>query len=93
MTQALGIKPVSPGFKEYDIIPHLGRGLTWVKGHVPTPLGDIRMSINSDSGKVTMSAPEGTIGRLGIPKMGKTINSIAFDNTLVWDGVFHSRNR
>jgi hypothetical protein len=91
--EVLGIKPVSPGFKEYDIIPHLGRGLTWVKGHVPTPLGDIRMSINSDSGKVTMSAPEGTIGRLGIPKMGKTINSIAFDNTLVWDGVFHSRNR
>ena len=90
--EVAGIKPVSPGFKEYAIVPHLGRSLTWVKGTVPTPHGEIGMSINVDSGEMSMSAPAGTIGRLGIPKMEKTIHSVAFDNVVVWDGVFHSAN-
>ena len=90
--EVLGIKPVSPGFDKYEIIPHLGRSLTWVKGHVPTRHGDIQMSINIDNGTALMSAPEGTIGRVGIPKMGKSINSIMFNNVLVWDGAFHSAN-
>ena len=50
------------------------------------------MSINVDSGEMSMSAPVGTTGRLGIPKMEKTINSVTFDNVVVWDGVFHSAN-
>jgi hypothetical protein len=90
--EVAGIKPVSPGFKEYAIVPHLGRSLTWVKGTVPTPHGEIGMSINVDSGEMSMSAPAGTIGRLGIPKMEKTIRSIVFDNVVVWDGVFHAAN-
>ena len=90
--EVAGIKPVSPGFKEYAIVPHLGRSLTWVKGAVPTPHGEIGMSINVDSGEMSMSAPAGTIGRLGIPKMEKTIRSIVFDNVVVWDGVFHAAN-
>jgi hypothetical protein len=57
---------------------------------VPTPHGEIGMSINVDSGEMSMSAPAGTIGRLGIPKMEKTIRSIVFDNVVVWDGVFHA---
>lgn len=90
--EVAGIKPVSPGFKEYAIVPHLGRSLTWVKGAVPTPHGEIGMSINVDSGEMSMSAPAGTTGRLGIPKMEKTIESVTFDNVVVWDGVFHAAN-
>ncbi|MEI6565010.1 MAG: alpha-L-rhamnosidase C-terminal domain-containing protein [bacterium] len=90
--EVAGIKPVSPGFKEYAIVPHLGRTLKWVKGKVPTPHGEIGMSINVDSGEMSMSAPAGTTGRLGIPKMEKTIKSVTFDNVVVWDGVFHSAN-
>ena len=90
--EVAGIKPVSPGFKEYAIVPHLGRSLTWVKGSVPTPHGEIGMSINGASGEMSMSAPAGTTGRLGIPKMEKTIRSIVFDNVVVWDGVFHAAN-
>lgn len=36
----LGIVPVSPGFKEVRIDPHLG-SLEWVRGSFPTPYGKI----------------------------------------------------
>jgi alpha-L-rhamnosidase len=90
--EVLGIKPIAPGFTEYAIIPHLGRSLTWVKGTTPTPKGDIGMSIHVDTGEISMSAPAGTLGRLGIPKVEKTISSIRFNGAIVWDGVFHASN-
>ncbi len=88
--EVLGIKPLSPGFDSYEIVPHLGRTLTWVKGSVPTPHGEIRLHLNTAKGTAVMSAPAGTTGRIGIPKIGKKMDSITFNKTLVWDGSFHS---
>ncbi|MFZ4582789.1 MAG: GH116 family glycosyl hydrolase [Paludibacter sp.] len=42
----LGVYPTEPGYKAYIIEPNLG-GLKWMEGTVPTPVGDIKVSVNS----------------------------------------------
>jgi hypothetical protein len=88
--QVLGIQPTSPGFQTYQILPHLGSALTYVTGATPTPSGNIQASFNVSNGLCTVSAPSGTVGTVGIPKVGKTINSISINGTLAWNGSFHS---
>jgi len=87
---ALGIVPTLPGFKTYDVLPHLGRTLTRVSGSTPTPFGDIRASFDVASGSCALSAPTGTVGRLGIPKVEKTIARITVNGQLAWDGNYHA---
>jgi hypothetical protein len=87
--EVLGIVPTSPGFATYDVMPHLGATLTRVSGTTPTPRGDIRASFNVASGDGAVTAPAGTLGRIGIPKAGKTITRIAVNGRLAWDGDFH----
>jgi hypothetical protein len=41
----LGVSPLQPGYEQYSIHPNLG-GLEWMEGKVPTPKGDIAVSIN-----------------------------------------------
>ena len=88
--EVLGIVPTSPGFKTYDILPHLGRTLTRVSGKTPTPFCEICASFDVSSGACKISAPAGTLGRIGIPKVEKTIRRISVNGQLVWDGKFHS---
>ena len=56
----LGVKPVKPGYAEYEVCPVLG-GLKWMEGEVPTPFGKIsvkmdgqRVTVRSDGGKGTL---------------------------------------
>jgi alpha-L-rhamnosidase len=88
--EVLGIKPTSPGFSTFDITPHLGRTLTSVSGITPTPHGAISASFNVSTGACAISVPDGTVARIGIPKVEKTINSIKVNGTLAWDGAFHA---
>lgn len=85
----LGIVPTLPGFKKYDLLPHPGQSLTQVSGDTPTPFGNISASFDFKSGICKVSAPNGTIGRFGIPKIGKSIASIIINGKLAWDGVYH----
>lgn len=87
--EVLGIIPTTPGFKTYDIIPHPGRTITRVSGKTPTPHGIISASFDTGSGKCTVTAPAGTIGRIGIPKAEKTINRVSVNGILAWDGIYH----
>jgi hypothetical protein len=87
--EVLGIVPTSPGFGTYDVLPHPGRTLRRVSGTTPTPRGDIRVRFNVASGDSTVSAPAGTLGRIGIPKVGKTITRVSVNGRLAWDGDFH----
>jgi hypothetical protein len=87
--EVLGIKPTAPGFATYEILPHLGRTLTSVAGTMPTPLGNIQASFNVSNGLGTVSAPAGTVGKIGIPKVEKNISRITINGTLAWDGTFH----
>ncbi len=88
--ELLGIKPTTPGFKTYAIIPHLGRSLTSVKGKTPTSFGDISASFNIATGACQIIAPPGTVGRFGIPKAEKSISSIAINGITTWDNAFHA---
>src|SRR5690606_32625673 len=65
-----------PGFETFSIKPFLSSRITRVKGDVPTPKGTISFSIDSRSGELTLSIPEGTTGNLAIPKSGKQITNI-----------------
>lgn len=88
--EVLGIKPTAPGFATYQIVPHLGRTLTHVTGKTPTPLGSIQASFNVATGACSVTAPAGTIGTVGIPKVERIINSITINGTPAWDGAFHA---
>jgi len=90
--EVLGIKPTSPGFASYDILPHLGRTLTTVSGKMPTPLGDISAGYDISSGICYLTAPIGSIGRIGIPKVEKNISKIKVNGVIAWDGRYHSVN-
>ena len=65
----LGVKPVSPGYKDYIIEPNLG-GLQWMQGTVPTPNGDIRVYVSTKQIKV--SADNG-VGMLRFKSKNKPV--------------------
>ncbi|WP_179413461.1 alpha-L-rhamnosidase C-terminal domain-containing protein [Mucilaginibacter sp. E4BP6] len=48
----LGVKPTSPGYRDYIIEPNLG-GLQWMQGSVPTPNGDIKVYVSTKQIKVS----------------------------------------
>jgi len=87
--EVLGIKAASPGFATYQVLPHLGRTLTYVAGAMPTPAGSIQASFNVSNGLCAVSSPAGTVGRIGVPKVEKSISSITVNGALAWDGAFH----
>ncbi|WP_255474284.1 alpha-L-rhamnosidase-related protein [Pontibacter qinzhouensis] len=53
----LGVKPLSPGYSTYEVVPVLG-GLQWMEGTVPTPNGDI--TIYCSTSQIKVKATEGT---------------------------------
>ena len=63
-TGVLGIKPLQPGFREFSINPCLA-GITQAQGVVPTPYGDISISLvkqNMNHIEIKMKIPQGTCG-------------------------------
>lgn len=86
--EVLGIKPTSPGFKTVDILPNLGRKLTRVSGNVYTPLGTVEASFNVSTGDASVSIPQGAVGRIGIPKVEKSIKQIKVNGNIVWKGEY-----
>ncbi len=83
--EILGIKPTSPGFSTYVIIPHLGETLTSVEGKVLTPHGNIYASFNVKNGQCNIITPIETLGEVGIPKVKKKIVSIQINGQLAWE--------
>jgi len=89
--ETLGIKPVAPGFGAYEVFPHLGRTLTSVSGAVPTPKGILRAAFDVAKGRANLTAPAGTLGRIGIPTAEKNLQRIRINGKLAWqNGTFHS---
>lgn len=78
--EVLGIKATSPGFRTFDIKPHLGRQVTRVSGSTPTPYGTIEASFNTETGECKVIIPEGTTAKIGIPKVEKAIIDIRMND-------------
>ena len=84
-----GIRPTTPGFTIVDIVPHLGRTLTWVKATAPTPHGIISESLNVNHGTAKYTIPAGIVARIGIPKVDRRITTITINGNPTWhDGHF-----
>ena len=64
----LGVAPASPGFKTMTIHPHVC-DLTWAKGKVPTPHGDVEISWKWAAGTLFLEAtiPAGTEAEVILP--------------------------
>lgn len=59
----LGVKPLAPGFQLFEVSPHLG-GLKWIEGTVPTAKGDVHVSMDSKTIKITTVATGGVLSIL-----------------------------
>jgi hypothetical protein len=86
----LGIKPVTPGFKYFSVIPHLGRTLTWVKGDMPTPYGPVTADFNILSGIYKITVPSGTIAReIALPTGGRKVRKVMVNGKVLPEDVSH----
>jgi hypothetical protein len=56
----LGVTPTSPGYQTYLVEPELG-GLKWMKGEVPTPAGNIALSVTEKQITVETVAGNGIL--------------------------------
>jgi len=75
----LGVRPTQPGYAAYLVEPHLG-GLTWIEGKVPTPHGDIAVSMSQHQIQVT------TAGGIGILRFGSRSPPHSMDGDIQVDG-------
>ncbi len=84
-----GIRPMTPGFATVDIVPHLGRTLTWVKATAPTPHGIICESLNVNRGTARYRIPNGIVAKIGVPNVFRRITEITINGQPAWkDGHF-----
>lgn len=84
--EVLGIKPTSPGFKTFNIIPHLANGVTSVKGKTPTLSGDIYSDFNEVSGVSTITVPNGTMAeKVAIPTGQNPVDKISLNGVMIWN--------
>lgn len=49
----LGVRPLEPGFTRFEVRPFLG-DLEWAKGVVPTPQGEVKVSLKREADKITL---------------------------------------
>ncbi|MCR4920997.1 MAG: hypothetical protein K5945_04725 [Bacteroidaceae bacterium] len=68
--EMLGIKPLTGGFRTFQVKPHLAGYATRVSGQTMTPHGPIRASFDLQTGHHSLTVPEGTTAMLYIPKEG-----------------------
>lgn len=85
--EVLGIKPLEPGFKVFEIIPHLGDTISYVNGSTPTLNGLISASFNVKSGITTLEIPKGTLAkRVAIPLGDNTVKSLFLNGKPILSG-------
>ncbi len=70
-TEVLGVAPLEPGFRRVRIAPQ-PVDLTWARGRVPTPHGEIEMAWAWTEGRfdLSLSLPEGVEAEVTLPSPG-----------------------
>ncbi|WP_288880361.1 alpha-L-rhamnosidase C-terminal domain-containing protein [Pedobacter panaciterrae] len=85
--EILGIKPLEPGFKVFEIMPHLGDTISYVNGSTPTLNELISASFNVKSGITILEIPKGTLAkRVAIPLGGNTVKSLSLNGKPILNG-------
>ncbi|MCC8425829.1 alpha-L-rhamnosidase C-terminal domain-containing protein [Mucilaginibacter sp. UR6-11] len=94
--EVLGIKPLEPGFKIFEIVPHLADTITAVKGSTPTGHGIISAGFDLKTGRSTIVIPTGTMAKLtAVPIGTNTAKALYLNGKLIWNGkaiksIFHN---
>ncbi|KAH8202246.1 hypothetical protein TruAng_003623 [Truncatella angustata] len=81
----LGVKPIKPGFEEWSVRPHAG-GLSWARGVVPTPRGNISVQWTTDNRQIDIcvDAPPGTYGTIGVVSSRFQEGMVVINGELEW---------
>jgi hypothetical protein len=81
-TQLLGVAPTGPGFATCRIHPRPG-DLTWAKGVVPTPKGDIQVEWEQSNGKLSLQTevPEGVEAQVVLDRSPGRRQALSHDGT------------
>ncbi len=71
----LGVQPVDPGYATFTVAPHFG-SLSWARGAVPTPYGQIFVSWTKRGGSysLTVKAPPGTTASIALDGLHAKVN-------------------
>ncbi len=74
----LGIRPLTPGFKQAVIAPRLG-DLTWIKGRVPTPQGTIEVDAERTARGLVLRVqlPAEVSAEVHLPRFGDAVPKIS----------------
>jgi len=66
----LGVSPVEPGFRRFEVRPQPVKEVTWAKGLVPTPHGAITVDWELIGGalKLSLAVPPGTTADVVMPR-------------------------
>jgi hypothetical protein len=69
-TYLLGIEPLTPGFRRFQVRPMLVSEVDWARGRVPTPHGFVEAGWRreGDTFKMVLTVPDGTEAELVLPK-------------------------
>lgn len=82
----LGLQPVKPGFEEWNLRPNPG-DLSWARGVVPTPRGNISVqwSLSSTGIDICVDVPLSTNGTVGVGSDGLSGGRVVVNQQIVWD--------
>ncbi|MEV7064523.1 discoidin domain-containing protein [Streptomyces collinus] len=82
-----GVRPTEPGWTSYEVVPQTGT-LTRINTVTPTDKGDIRFGIVRDGTRatLTLTSPNGTTARVGVPVYGGSQPVIKANGTTVFTG-------
>jgi hypothetical protein len=86
--RVLGVRPAAPGFKTVEIRPSLC-DLSWAKGRVPTPQGDVAVSwaLGNDKLTLKLTVPAGAEGDVTLPTSRFEQPSVTMNNRKIGAAV------
>ncbi|MDR1859967.1 MAG: hypothetical protein LBR06_03495 [Bacteroidales bacterium] len=80
--EILGVKPWLPGFKSFNVKPHLSAKVKWVKGSTPTPYGAVKVAFNIETGIGELTVPQRTTATFAVPKSGRSLKEVSFNDSI-----------
>ncbi|KAF2796060.1 glycoside hydrolase family 78 protein [Melanomma pulvis-pyrius CBS 109.77] len=81
----LGVKPTRTGFAEFSVKPNIPEGVTWARGVVPSPLGDVGVDwkVDGNGFNLKLTAPKGSKATVSVPAAEK--GTVGVDEQVVWE--------
>ncbi len=71
----LGVQPLAPGYRRFQVRPLPVQEVTWARGRVPTPHGVIEAGweLSGTSFRLTLTVPQGILADVLLPEVGNCL--------------------